>query len=54
MMREEAWLEVIEEAVTPLCYGASNKLLDRSRYKLERKKATEGLCRRDMGLTMVR
>ena len=48
MMREEAWLKVIEEAVTPLRYGASNKLLDRSRYGLERKKTTEGLCRRDM------
>ncbi len=48
MMREEACLEVIEEAVTPLCYGASNKLLDRSRCGLERKKPTEGLCRRDM------
>ena len=48
MMREEAWLEVIEEAVTPLRYGASHKLFDRSSYGLERKKATEGLCRRDM------
>jgi len=48
MMREEAWLEVIEEAVTPLRYGASHKLLNGSRYGLERKKATEGLCRRDM------
>ena len=47
-MREEAWLEVIEEAVTPLCYGASHKFLNGSRCGLEREEPTESLCRRDM------
>ena len=47
-MREEAWLKVIEEAVTPLHYGASHKFLDGSLCGLERKKPTEGLRRRDM------
>ena len=56
MMREEAWLEVIEEAVSPLRYGASQKLLNGSLCGLERKKPRKASAVEIWmgGLTMVR